>query len=43
MYIPEFWCGVILTILIELVLVIGVSLVNYYTGGKNDEEDDFKN
>lgn len=36
-YIPEFWCGVLMTILVEIVLFIGliVAIVEY-KGGKND-------
>ena len=26
MYIPEFWCGVILTILVELIVVFAMSM-----------------
>ena len=27
MYIPEFWCGVILTVLIELIAMFAVSMI----------------
>lgn len=27
MYIPEFWCGVILTVLLELILVFVMSMI----------------
>ena len=27
MYIPEFWCGVILTVLVELIVVFAMSMI----------------
>ena len=27
MYIPEFWCGVILTVLVELIAMFAVSMI----------------
>ena len=27
MYIPEFWCGVILTILVELIVILVMSMI----------------
>lgn len=32
MYIPEFWCGVIATVLAECVTLIGYSIYLYITG-----------
>lgn len=31
MYIPPFWCGVVITVLVEIVILIGYSIFN---GGK---------
>ena len=28
MYIPEFWCGVILTVLVELIVVFAMSMIS---------------
>lgn len=28
MYIPEFWCGVILTVLVELIAMFAVSMIS---------------
>lgn len=30
MYIPEFWCGVGAVVVLELVLIIGISLYQYW-------------
>lgn len=32
MYIPEFWCGVITTLLVEIIALIGAAI--YYKGRK---------
>ena len=28
MYIPEFWCGVILTVVVELIAMVAVSMIS---------------
>lgn len=43
MYIPAFWCGVLLTIFVELVLVFGAALISHYLGGNENEEIDEEN
>ena len=38
MYIPEFWCGVILTIVLEIVAAVaGTIYVNHKKGGNHNE------
>lgn len=39
MYIPEFWCGVISTILVEVFIIILVSAISMpKSGGKGNDE-----
>lgn len=39
MYIPEFWCGVAVTIIAEIVSAIVYAIyVTYKKGGKEDEQ-----
>lgn len=37
MYIPEFWCGVIATVLCEVAFCIGISISELLRGGGKDE------
>ena len=37
MYIPEFWCGVIATVLCEVAFSICISIIESLRGGGKDE------
>lgn len=37
MYIPEFWCGVVATVLCEIAFVIGISIIESLRGGGKNE------
>lgn len=38
MYIPEFWCGVVATVIFEVAVLIGCGI--YFNCKKKGEEDD---
>lgn len=37
MYIPEFWCGVVATILFEILLSLVMAVIDALKGGDDDE------
>lgn len=39
MWIPEFWCGVLSTLLIEFVLLLGAAIIGVVIQNKKEKED----
>lgn len=37
MYIPEFWCGVVATVLCEVAVCIGIAVIEALRSGGKDE------